>query len=128
LSLVELDDLAGGVLARKIVREGLAGGAPFGELGAALGDDVVFVLLSNFPSKPCQAGVTELFRKQDVEELVTFMRHFFEAESAHRLPSPLYIEDAREQRELMEAQLREWGISVDTFSNADDAWLAFLRT
>ncbi len=37
--------LGGGVLALEIVREGLARLAPFGELGTALGDDVVFVLL-----------------------------------------------------------------------------------
>ena len=89
------------------------------------------VLLTASPSaelseQASQAGVTELFRKQDVEELVTFIRHFFEMNQPIGC-RVLYIEDAREQRELMEAQLREWGISVDTFSNADDAWLAFLE-
>ncbi|EXI72116.1 MAG: hypothetical protein AW07_03392 [Candidatus Accumulibacter sp. SK-11] len=44
LAVVELVDLAGGVLAREIVRVGLAELAQFRELGAAFGDDVVFVL------------------------------------------------------------------------------------
>jgi hypothetical protein len=40
---VELVELAGEVLARKIVGEGLARGAPGGELFAAFGDQAVFV-------------------------------------------------------------------------------------
>ena len=89
------------------------------------------VLLTSSPSAELaeqanQAGVTELFRKQDVEELVTFVRHFFEMNQPMRC-HVLYIEDSKEQRELMDAQLREWGIVVDCFSSADEAWLAFLE-
>lgn len=88
------------------------------------------VLLTSSPSAELShqaglAGVTELFRKQDVEELVAFIRHFFEMNQPMNCKL-LYIEDAKEQRELMSCQLRDWGVSVDAFSNADDAWLAFL--
>jgi len=71
-----------------------------------------------------RVGVTELFRKQDVDELVVFMRHFIEAHQPLR-GRILYVEDARDQREYLEAQLRDWGLTVDVFSSADAAWDAF---
>ena len=37
--------LGGGILALEVIREGFAGLAPFGQFGAALGDELVFVLL-----------------------------------------------------------------------------------
>ena len=72
------------------------------------------------------SGVTELFRKQDVEELISFMRHFLEANQP-LLSRVLYVEDARGQRELLASQLRDWGMTVDAFPSADEAWEAFLR-
>lgn len=72
-----------------------------------------------------QSGVTELFRKQDVEELLTFMRHFLEASQPLRCRL-LYVEDSRDQREALTMQLRSWGMSVDAFASADEAWPAFL--
>lgn len=74
-----------------------------------------------------RAGVTELFRKQDIDELIAFMRHFLEVNQPMRCRL-LYVEDAREQRELLAAQLREWGITVDAFASADEAWQEFLVT
>jgi PAS domain S-box-containing protein len=70
-----------------------------------------------------QAGVTELFRKQDIEELITFIRHFL------RVFSPLpcrviYVEDSNDQRLLLKSQMLEWGMSVDAYANAEDAWEA----
>jgi CheY-like chemotaxis protein len=73
-----------------------------------------------------QAGITEVFRKQEVEELITFLRHFVEAHQP--MPSRvLYVEDTKEQRVFLEAQLRDWGMTVDTFASADEAWIAFLE-
>jgi PAS domain S-box-containing protein len=72
-----------------------------------------------------QCGVTELFRRQDVEELLTFMRHFLEANQPLRCRL-LYVEDSRDQREALSMQLRSWGMSVDAFASADEAWPAFL--
>lgn len=109
----------GGVELAKQLRE--SGNAPVAPI----------VLLTASPTaelaeKAMLSGVTELFRKHDVEELITFMRHFLGAnQELHS--RVLYIEDARDQRELMEAQLREWGLTVDSYSNADDAWVAFKR-
>ena len=72
------------------------------------------------------AGVTELFRKQDLDELVRFLRHYLQVLQPMRCRI-LYVEDANDQRALLEAQLRAWGVSVDAFPSADEAWLAFER-
>ena len=88
------------------------------------------VLLTASPSAELaeqaeRAGVTEIFRKQDLEELVAFARHFLEVNQQLRC-RVLYVEDAPEQRALLGAQLREWGASVDAFGTADQAWQAFI--
>jgi PAS domain S-box-containing protein len=88
------------------------------------------VVLTATPSEALAAaavrcGVTELFRKQDVEELLTFMRHFLEASQPLRCRL-LYVEDSRDQREALTLQLRSWGMSVDAFASADEAWPVFL--
>jgi CheY-like chemotaxis protein len=70
-----------------------------------------------------RAGATELFRKQDVEELITFMRHFL---SVYK-PMPcrvIYVEDARDQRMVLVSQMQAWGMQVDAFASADEAWAA----
>ncbi|MCE1239155.1 MAG: response regulator [Azonexaceae bacterium] len=116
----------------------LAGQLPDGdgiELGCALrqaGQQAPVVLLTGTPSaaladRAARMGITELFRRQDVEELLSFMRHFLEAHQPLRC-RVLYVEDAREQRELLAEQLREWGMVVDAFDSADAAWPSFLET
>ena len=88
------------------------------------------VLLTGSPSAELaaqveQAGITEIFRKQDLDELVAFARHFLDAWQPLRCRI-LYVEDALEQRLALEAQLREWGAEVDAFASADEAWPVFL--
>ena len=71
----------------------------------------------------CRAGATELFRKLDVEELITFMRRFLKVHD----PMPcrvLYVEDSRDQRQYLQSQMLEWGMEVDAFDSADEAWNA----
>ena len=90
------------------------------------------VLLTASPSAELyeaasQAGVAEIFRKQDIEELVTFMRRFLAVFD----PMPcrvLYVEDARDQRLLLEDRMRSWGMQVDSFASGDEAWLALQDT
>ena len=71
-----------------------------------------------------QAGVTELFCKQDLDELVAFIRHFLAGHQPLRCRI-LYVEDALDQRLLLSAQLRDWGATVDACAAADDAWVQF---
>jgi PAS domain S-box-containing protein len=71
-----------------------------------------------------QAGVTEIFRKHDIVELVSFLRRFLGIFTPLR-GRVLYVEDARDQRLAMESQLRTWGMEVDAFGTAEDAWQAY---
>ena len=69
------------------------------------------------------AGATELFRKQDIEELVGFMRHFINL--FRPLPCQvIYVEDSRDQRLALAGQMSEWGMQVDAFASAEEAWAA----
>ena len=88
------------------------------------------VLLTSSPSAELaaeaeRAGITEIFRKQDLEELVAFARHFLDGQQPLRCRI-LYVEDAVEQRLPLTAQLRDWGAQVDAYTSADEAWPAFL--
>ncbi|MDD2743311.1 MAG: response regulator [Rhodocyclaceae bacterium] len=114
----QLPDGNGQDLARELRQSGCAQVAPI-------------VLLTASPSaelarQAMLAGVTELFRKQDVEELITFVRHFLNANQPMH-GRVLYVEDVRTQRDLMVMQLCEWGLMVDAFENADQAWEAFAQ-
>ena len=71
-------------------------------------------------------GVTEVFRKQDIGEVVHFMRRFL-ARYRGLLGRVLYVEDSQSQRLAMSTQLREWGLQVDDFPNADAAWQPFVE-
>ncbi|WP_295002565.1 response regulator [uncultured Dechloromonas sp.] len=113
----QLSDCDGLSLGRQLRCDGLVPIAPI-------------VLLTGSPSAEMaidaeRAGITEIFRKQDLEELVAFARHFLDAQQPLRCRI-LYVEDAPEQRLALAAQLREWGAEVDAFASADEAWPAFL--
>ncbi|WP_374340693.1 response regulator [Azonexus sp.] len=98
-------------------------------LGLASVEPIVLLTSSasaELAAQATRAGVTELFRKQDIDELVRFLRHYLE----HLQPMHcrvLYIEDALDQRSLLSAQLRDWGMTVDAYASADEAWPAFLE-
>jgi len=114
----QLSDSDGLSLGRQLRCDGLVPIAPI-------------VLLTGSPSAEMamdaeRAGITEIFRKQDLDELVAFSRHFLDAQQPLRCRI-LYVEDAPEQRLALAAQLREWGAEVDAFASADEAWPAFLR-
>lgn len=114
----QLSDGDGLALARQLRAEGRVPVAPI-------------VLLTGTPSAELSAqaslaGVTEVFRKQDLDELLAFARHFLEVHQPLRCRI-LYVEDALDQRLVLEAQLRDWGATVDAFESADEAWLAFLQ-
>lgn len=114
----QLSDSDGVSLGRQLRCDGLVPIAPI-------------VLLTGSPSAEMamdaeRAGITEIFRKQDLDELVAFSRHFLDAQQPLRCRI-LYVEDAPEQRLALSAQLREWGAEVDAFASADEAWPAFLR-
>lgn len=73
-----------------------------------------------------QSGVTEVFRKQDIGELVHFMRRFLARYRALK-GYVIYVEDDKAQRQAMSAQLQEWGLRIDAYPNADAAWQPFIN-
>jgi two-component system cell cycle response regulator len=71
------------------------------------------------------AGVTEIFNKtRDIDQLVAYIKRF----TIQHQPLQghiLYVEDSRSQRVGTESLLREHGLTVDSFSSAEEAWEAF---
>ncbi len=72
------------------------------------------------------AGITDIFSKDKVHELVNFIERFNQVNEpiSGRV---LYIEDQQSQRELVSAIFRARELEVDSFENAEDAWQAFLK-
>ena len=84
-----------------------------------------FVLLTSIDStdaltKALPAGVTDIFHRNDVEQLLAFIKRF---PSSHtRIDGRvLYVEDNKSQRAALKAILEHRGLSVDDFSSADEA-------
>lgn len=70
------------------------------------------------------AGVTEVFHKQDVRQLVNFINRFT-VQRQKMDGRILYIEDTASQREFVTKIFVDKGLSVDAFANASDALKAF---
>lgn len=74
-----------------------------------------------------KAGVTEIFRKQDFEELISFMTRFLSV--FNPIPCRVaYVEDSKDQRMALCAEMQTWGMTVDAFASADEAWPAIQAT
>jgi PAS domain S-box-containing protein len=89
------------------------------------------VILTSSPSETLNQAIqrgeiTEIFRKHDIDDLINFLRRFLGVFS-HMHGRVLYIEDSVAQRSAMEEALREWGLQVDSFAKAEDAWTSYLE-
>lgn len=85
-----------------------------------------FVLLTSVESQDVlrdvlPSGVTDVFMKKDIEQLMAYMKRFpfWNARIEGRV---LYVEDSRSQREVLQAMLTQHGMTVDAYASADDAW------
>jgi diguanylate cyclase (GGDEF)-like protein/PAS domain S-box-containing protein len=89
-----------------------------------------FVLLTSVDdaqalTKALPAGVTDIFHKRDVAQLLAFI-HRFPSKHARIEGRVLYVEDSDSQRAHLQG-LMEWrGLKVDAFASAETAWQAFL--
>jgi len=88
-----------------------------------------FVLLTSVEdeavlSRALPAGVTDIFHKKDVDQLLAFIQRFTFAREkiCGRI---LYVEDSVAQRKVIKAILEEHGLVVDDFGRAADALAAF---
>lgn len=70
------------------------------------------------------AGVTDVFSKNDIQDLLAFIRrfHFWNTRVEGRV---LYVEDARAEREFVATLLRRQGLEVEDYGRGDEAWQAF---
>lgn len=71
--------------------------------------------------KAMSAGITEIFNKQDMQQLVTYIKRFtaqYQPIDAH----VLYVEDMLSQRAVVTAFFESYGITVDGCSSGEDAW------
>ena len=112
----QLEDGSGLAFARELRQSGQAKVEPIVVLTSSAS--------ANMAAEALESGVTELFRKQDLDELLRFMRHYVEIHQPMYC-RVLYVEDANDQRAVLAAQMREWGMTVEAFSSADEAWKAF---
>lgn len=72
------------------------------------------------------AGVTDIFRKPEIQELINSIKRFpFKKQPV--TGRVLYVEDGRLQRECIVALFQEYGLEVDAYPSADEAWPAFLQ-
>jgi diguanylate cyclase (GGDEF)-like protein/PAS domain S-box-containing protein len=70
------------------------------------------------------AGVTDIFHRNDVSQLLAFIKRFPSSNTRIR-GHVLYVEDNKSQRAVLKAILEHRGLSVDAFASADDAWQHF---
>ncbi len=76
--------------------------------------------------KAMTAGITEIFDKQDIQQLVTYIKRFsiqHQALNAHIL----YIEDSVSQQAATTAIFESFGLNVTHFNNAEEAWEHFVK-
>ena len=88
-----------------------------------------FVLLTSVDglddlARALPAGVTDIFHKNDVTQLLSFIRRF-PSKNARLAGKVLYVEDGESQRALLKAMMEEKGLTVDAFATGDAAWLKF---
>ena len=111
-----LPDMEGIELCRRVRELTRFAYKPFALLTSLTIDDVL--------QKALPAGVTEIFHKSEVEQLLSFIRRF--AATRGRLSgNVLYVEDSQSQRLVTKAMLEERGLTVDAHASAEEAWLNF---
>lgn len=69
-------------------------------------------------------GVTDIFMRKDVEQLLAFIRRFPNSQELLQ-GRILYVEDSKSQRLRLKSVLEAKGLQVDAFANADEALLSF---
>lgn len=76
--------------------------------------------------KALSSGVTEVFHKKDVQQLVNFIQRF----TLQQQPLSgrvLYVEDSLSQQLLVTKIFQSHGLQVDAFVSGEDAWAAYLK-
>ena len=90
-----------------------------------------FVLLTSVQgeaqlSSALPAGVTEIFHRSDINQLLAFIRRFPSARRQLK-GKILYIEDSRSQRDFLKGYLETRGLNVDDCSSAEQAKQLYMQ-
>jgi signal transduction histidine kinase len=73
-----------------------------------------------------EAGVTEVFHKRDIHELLHFLQRLnIQNQPLHG--RVLYVEDTISQQTYVTQLFTQKGLSVDAFVSGEEAWAAFLK-
>lgn len=113
-----LDDMDGFELAQKIRK-----------LNSYKHTPIVLLTSKNnkeISKKAISSGITDVFSKDNINELVNFISRFIQVEKPIK-GRVLYIEDQKSQRDYVTAIFKERELEVDAFDNAEDALQAFLK-
>ena len=81
---------------------------------------------SDIFEKAILAGITDIFAKDQVHELVAFIERLCLVDQP-LLGRVLYVEDNKAQRLYVTALLESHQLQVDAFDNGEQAWQAFLQ-
>lgn len=71
------------------------------------------------------AGATDMFDKDDLSELETYLQRFVERESRQLSGRVLCIEDSRVSQEIIIDLLVDMGLDVDSYTHGEGAWEAY---
>ena len=111
-----LKDMEGLALCRKVRELTQFAYKPFVLLTSVSVDDLL--------AKALPVGVTDIFAKTEVDQLLAFIQRFL---FTHGLMQGrvLYVEDSASQRAVLKAMLEAHGLTVDAHTSAESAWEDF---
>ena len=72
------------------------------------------------------SGVTEVFNKQNIIQLINFI-HRFTSQQSNISGHVLYIEDSLSQQHMITQMFNNKGLTVDAFSSAEEAWHSYIH-
>jgi len=88
---------------------------------------IILMTADNTPElmqKSLQAGVTDIFDKQNINALITFILGLSQ-EKLQLKGKVLYVEDSKSQRLWLLSILENQGLEVDSFASGEAAWAQF---
>jgi len=115
---MQLDDINGIELCKKIRKHESYKYTPIVLLTSDIKKDLI--------KQANLAGITDIFLKDKINELVSFIERFTQIDEP-LTGDILYIEDEKSQRIVVESIFKNRGLNVDAFSNAEQAWDAFIN-
>ncbi|MBE0439509.1 MAG: diguanylate cyclase [Gammaproteobacteria bacterium] len=71
------------------------------------------------------AGATDIFSKNDLDELSIYLQRYADREHRQLSGRVLLIEDSRVAQEIVLDLLTDMGLDVDVYTHAEDGWEAF---